>query len=255
MIRQSLITLALIGAASFAAHAATISHRYSFNSDGNLTDSVGGNNGVLVNGATVVAASGGLVLPGIGTGPGASHMGFSSTIGIAASYGVTGATVESWYTDSGSGTWSKLFTFGSAVAGQEWALTNRRGNGETSGIDRFGSHQIGFDIPQGVEHHVAISVAADGTMSAWLDGSQLFDNLATNPLSNITTEVESIGSTAWGDPGHLGSVNEFRIWSGTMTAAQVAQSRALGPNQLIPEPAVVILIGLVGLLGFRRRRA
>lgn len=238
-----------------AASAATLSHRYSFN--GNTTDSAGTNNGILLNGATVTATS--LSLPGGGAGatPGGGtspNMGFSAAIGIGANYGATGVTVETWYTDTGSSNWAKLFTFGTSAAGQEFAFTNARADTGNAAPDRNGAHTFGFRPSLNVEHHLVISLAQDGNMNAWLDGVQALTDVATNPISNIGTQVESIGATAWGDPGQLGTVNEFRIWSGELTGAEVAQNLALGPNSLVPEPTEAALLGLGTLLSLRRRR-
>ena len=243
------ISTGLIFTASVAS-AATLSHRYSFN--GNTTDSVGGNNGILNNGAIVTATS--LSLSG---GPGAGgtvqNMGFSSVVGIGANYGGTGVTVETWYTDSGSSQWGKLFTFGSASDGLEFAVTNQHAAG--TAVDRNGAKQFGFRAALGVEHHLVISVASGGNLNTWLDGSQVITNVATNPLSNVTSSTESIGATAWNDPGHFGLVNEFRIYNGELTGAEVTQNFALGPNSLVPEPAGAALLGLGTLLTLRRRRA
>ncbi len=233
-----------------AAGAATLSHRYSFN--GTTTDSVGGNNGVLNNGATVTATS--LSLSG-GPGGGASvqNMGFSAAVGIGANYGGTGVTVETWYTDAGTGQWGKLFTFGRAQEGFEFAFTDAHA-GANNSVDRNGAKTFGFRATLGVEHHLAISLAQDGNLNAWLDGAQVLTDVATNPISNVGSETESIGATAWGDPGHFGEVNEFRIWSGELTGAEVSQNLALGPNSLVPEPAGAALLGLGTLLTLRRRR-
>ena len=78
-------------------------------------------------------------------------------------------------------------------------------------------------------------VADDGTTNLWVDGTKEIDSLATNPLSGVVTNTESIGATAWNDPGHLGRVNEFRIWSGVLTDAEVQENLAAGPN-VIPIP-------------------
>ena len=245
----TLLTIAVVTAGSFTASAATISNRYSFNGD--TTDSVGGNTGILNNGAIVTATS--LSLSG-GPGAGGSvqNMSYSSVVGIGANYGGTGVTVESWYTDSGTSQWGKLFTFGSASNGQEFALTSQHANG--TAVDRNGANQFNFRAAIGVEHHLVITVASTGNLNTWLDGTQVFTNVATNPLSNVTSATESIGATAWNDPGHFGEVNEFRIYHGELTGAEVAQNLALGPNSLVPEPAGIALLGLGTLLSLRRRR-
>ncbi len=234
-----------------AAGAATLSHRYSFNGD--TIDSAGGNNGVLLNGAAVTATS--LTLSG-GPGAGASvqNMGFSATVGIGSNFGATGVTVETWYTDNGSGNWAKLFTFGSPAAGQEFAYTNARADTGFAAPDRNGATTFGFRPSLVDEHHLVISVAAGGNMNAWVDGTQVLTDIGTNPLSNVTSSTESIGATAWNDPGHNGTVNEFRIWSGELTNTEVQQNLLLGPNSLVPEPTGLALLGLGSALLLRRRR-
>jgi hypothetical protein len=245
----TLLTVAAVFTSMLSAQAATLSHRYSFN--GNTNDTAGGNNGVLLNGATLTATS--LSLPGGGSGAGAPNMGFTSPVGIGTNFGVSGVTVESWYTDAGSGNWAKLFTFGSAAVGQEFAFTNARADTGNAAPDRNGAQTFGFRPSIGTEHHLVISVGSSGNMSAWLDGAQVLNNVATNPISNVTTATESIGATAWADPGHFGEVNEFRIWSGELTNAEVAQNFALGPN-VIPEPVISALFGTGALMLLRRRR-
>jgi len=253
-----LLTIAAFSAVT-SAQAATLSHRYSFN--GNTADSVGGNNGVLFNGASVSGSE--LILPGTGTGAGAANMGFSSLVNIGGNFGATGVTLETWYTDSGTGTWGKLFTFGSAAAGPEIAFTNFRGGGDLApGIDRNGNHFLASypggsntRISLGVEHHLVLTIDAAGLTNVWVDGNQEITNLATNALSNVTSSTESIGATAWNDPGHFGNVNEFRLWRGELSNAEVQQNRALGPNALVPEPVGAALLGLGTLLVLRRRRA
>lgn len=244
------IVAAAVCSAGLNTEAATLSHRYSFNGD--TTDSVGGNNGVLRNGATVTATS--LSLSGgPGSGAAVQNMGFSSLVNIGGNFGATGVTVETWYTDAGTGNWGKLFTFGSANAGQEFAYTHARADTGNAAPDRNGAHTFGFRPSLGNEHHLVISLAQDGNMNAWLDGAQVLTDVTTNPIVNITTSTESIGATAWGDPGHRGEVNEFRIWSGELTGGEVTQNFVLGPNSLIPEPTGTALLGLGGIIALRRR--
>lgn len=250
MKKTILLNSALLIAAAATTSAATLAHRYSFDVGSELVDSVGGNTGVLVNSASV--SGGSLILDGAGTGVGASSMQFSSTVDIGGNFGATGVTIETWYTDNNSGTWAKLFTFGTNSAGSELAFTNTRSNTSRSGLDRNGNTDLSFRPAINTEHHLVVSVASDGTTNLWVDGVQEFTNIATNALSNVVNSTESIGSTAWNDPGHTGEVNEFRIWSGELTNAEVQANLALGPDT-IPEPAGIALFSL-GLLTMLRRR-
>lgn len=211
---------------------ATVVNRWSFDID--TTDSVGGNTGVLTD-ATV--DKGQLVLTGIGVGPNGNRMTFTNPIGIGPNFGGMddeGVTLETWYTDTGTGTWGKLFQFGRDEAGFEVGFTHARGGAlPESGIDRDGAKGFGELVAPNEEHHLVITVSVDGNMNAWVDGEKKVTNSDTNDLSNVGTEFEALGATSWGDPGMTGTINEFRIWSGNLTDFEVSQNLASGPD-LIP---------------------
>lgn len=206
--------------------AATLAHRWSFNND--TTDSVGGISGILQSGASLSSSQ--LLLPGNGTSTNANRMTFSSPINIGGNFGDTGVTIESWYTDTGTGTWGKLFQFGNNSAGQELAYTHTRGNGQQSGVDRGGAQLLGEQVTQDEEHHLVITVSSDGNLNTWVDGVQKLTNVNTNNLVNVNTNFEAIGATSWGDPGMRGTVNEFRIYEGELTAEEVASNLSSGPD-------------------------
>lgn len=207
--------------------AATLAHRWSFND--NTTDTIGGVSGILQGGASLSTSQ--LILPGSGTSRNANRMTFASPINIGGNFGSAGVTIETWYTDTGTGTWGKLFQFGNNSAGQELAYTHTRGNGQQSGVDRSGAQLLGEQVTQNEEHHLVITVSPDGNLNTWVDGEQKLTNVNTNNLSNVTTGFEAIGATSWNDPGMRGSVNEFRIYEGELTAAEVATNLSSGPNQ------------------------
>ena len=233
------------------ANGATLAHRYSFDTD--TTDSVGGNTGILAGGATI--SSGQLTLTGLGASTAANRMTFTNPVDIGSNFGATGVTIETWYTDAGTGTWGKLFQFGNNAAGQELAFTHTRGNGEQTGVDRDGAQLLNEQVSQNIQHHLAITIAQDGNLNTWIDGNQTLTDIDTNDLSNISTNFEAIGATSWGDPGMNGSVDEFRIWSGELSAAEVATNLASGPGSIVPEPSGLLLTLAGGLLVLRRRRA
>ena len=52
-----------------------------------------------------------------------------------------------------------------------------------------------------------------------------------------------------------GSVNEFRIWDGTLSGDDVAANLALGPDSVVPEPGSSVLLAFGSLLLLRRRRS
>ncbi|MGC6467863.1 MAG: LamG-like jellyroll fold domain-containing protein [Akkermansiaceae bacterium] len=213
---------------TFPLSAATLAHRWSFDTD--PADSVGGNTGILNDGATI--NDGQLQLTGLGSSTTANRMSFTNPVDIGGNFGASGVTIESWYTDTGTGTWGKLFQFGNNVAGQELAYTHTRGNGQQSGIDRDGAQLLGEQVTQNEEHHLVITVSPDGNLNAWVDGEQKLTDIDTNDLSNVNTTFEAIGATSWGDPGMTGSVNEFRIWSGELISSDVVANGAAGPDEV-----------------------
>jgi len=224
----SLLQVLLLSFLGGSAHSATLAHRWSFDLD--PTDSVGGNTGILEGGATITPGQ--LTLTGLGSSVDANRMTFTSPIDIGTNFGPTGVTIETWYTDTGTGTWGKLFQFGNNAVGEELAYTHTRGNGEMSGIDRDGAKLLGEQVSQNEEHHLVITVSTDGNLNAWVDGERKLTDTDTNDLSNVNTTFEAIGATSWGDPGMTGSVNEFRIYEGELTPLEVAASTEAGPDEL-----------------------
>ena len=123
------------------------------------------------------------------------------------------------------------------------AYTNRRGGGQTSGIDRDGAKLLGFDVSQNEEHYLAITVSPDGNLNGYLDGQPLptIVNVNTNDLANVTSTSEFLGESAWNDPEHLGTIEEFRIWRGELSATQTAGNFQLGPDVISSVPASFVI--------------
>lgn len=229
---KRLPSISLLLLACTAVQGATLSHRWSFETD--TSDSVGGNTGILNLGATV--SDGQLQLEGLGSGVDGNGMTFTTPLDIGGNYSATGVTIESWYTDSGTGTWGKLFHFGNNVAGEELAFTHMRGNGENTGVDRGGARLLNEQVSIGDEHHLVITIASDGNLNAWVDGVKKLTDVASGDLSGVNTTHEAIGATNWNDPGMSGSVNEFRVWSGELTTSEVLANNSAGPDEIVENP-------------------
>tara|TARA_B100000959_G_scaffold138493_1_gene145556 strand:+ start:8228 stop:11776 length:3549 start_codon:yes stop_codon:yes gene_type:complete len=230
--RHSILLLTLLSVATVnLAHAATLANRWSF--DGDTSDSVGGNTGVLVGGASVTGGQ--LVLAPTTNGPSADSMGFTSTLDIGGTHGASGVTFETWYTDSGSGAWAKLFSFGNGTGGHNIIFNPQRGGGGQGLIQYRGlpDQDFGPRPDLGVEHHIALTISPEGVLNAWLDGNQIQENRDGESLSALPNSWERIGASNWGDAGLNGSVNEFRIWDGELTEDEVTANLAAGPD-IIP---------------------
>ncbi|HWD94348.1 MAG TPA: LamG-like jellyroll fold domain-containing protein, partial [Verrucomicrobiae bacterium] len=214
---------------------ATLTHRYSFNSD--ASDSVGGANGTLM--GTAAISGGQLVLDGSA----GCYLDLpGGQINIATNPAVT---FDAWVTFGDATTWAELFGFGNTNGGngvnniacvpcaegggfRNWGLTENLPNGRTPswshGWADFTAHiTVVLDPPTG-----ALSVYRDGVL-------EIAEYDATALISTIATNYAFIGRSFFSaDPYLPASVNEFRIYSGALTPAQVAlvQQGGVGSTSL-----------------------
>ncbi len=231
-----------------------LEHRYSFTNG--TQDSVGGPswNGTLVNGATV--SGGQLQLANLNqSGGNVQYM--QMPAGILPS---TDATIEEWFTSNGSNGWARGFDFGNGP-GQNLFFTPVSGPGDSRVILNNGGGETGptgaSTLNDNTQYMVAAVVSDTAhTISYYINGS-LFATTSegTNTLAALNDVANYLGRSQYGDPGLVGSVNEFRIYNGAATSNQIFQDYQAGPTNT-PEPSSVLLlaVGAVGLLIARRRR-
>jgi hypothetical protein len=264
-----LSTVALVS----SANAASLEHRYDFNT---INDTVGTANGALVGTATI--SGGALVTDGgngavngtwSGTGP-------RMTVDGSAVSGLTGAfTVEDWFTCTTN--WPKfdtLYSFSNSTidnyllatpvrGGDPWqSSVAMRGAGGTAtgGWDYF-ANGIYLDTPS---LHQTVATYDGTTLTYYVDG--VLANYAslpatvTNPGFNLSTltSIGINGGSPYGDPTLTGTTYDFRIYSGALSADQVASVYALGSDAsnaaisavAVPEPSTIMLLvsGIFGLL-------
>lgn len=87
-------------------------------------------------------------------------------------------------------------------------------------------------------------------MDGQLVGSNNSMSLAPGDLSGFPNNY--LGKSQYDNPYLDGSINEFRIWSGALTAEEVAAHEVLGPGTVVPEPAgasLFIVFGMALLAG------
>jgi hypothetical protein len=211
---------------------AVLAHRYSFN-DGTANDSVGGANGTLMGNAT--ASGGKLVLDGsAGTYvdlPGAK-------INIATN---TAVTFETWVSFGDVGTWAYLFGFGNTNNGggvgqiacvprsdgggfHHWGITENFSGGQTVSWAHGWSNLT--------THITCVVDPPTSTISIYRDGVlEIARYDASAPLSLVPTNYVFLGRSFYDpDPYLQASIDEFRIYSGALTPAQVALTQKNGPN-------------------------
>ncbi|HEY1789947.1 MAG TPA: LamG-like jellyroll fold domain-containing protein [Verrucomicrobiae bacterium] len=223
-----------------------LTHRYSFTSD--ASDSIGGANGTLMGDATV--SGGQLVLDG-SSGcfldlPGAD-------INIATN---TSVTIEAWVTFNDPSTWAYLFGFGNtnngAGVGQigcvpcaqaggyiHWGITENQSGGATVGWAHGWNNAT--------MHITSVVDPTTGTISIYRDGVlEVTQGGANNPLSDTPTNWAYLGHSFYSaDPYLSASIDEFRIYNGALTPAQVAMTQLSGPNSANFNPGALQSIVVV----------
>lgn len=226
---------------------ATLLNRYSFTANAN--DSVGGANGTLLGGASV--SGGAVALNGSG-----AYVDLPN--GIIA--GSTDLTIEAWVTDNGSGNWARICDFGFSTAGE--------GNGGTGTNYLFltpqsgsGSLRVGMvvnslggevtvdwpatPLPDGVQKHVVFTLSG-GTQTArlYVDGTLVGENTSFGytPAQLGNTFNNWLGRSQFGADSYFnGSIAEFRIYDGALTAAEVQQDFSAGPEVVLNSGPVSFL--------------
>lgn len=236
---QSAQTLTVVSAA--------LTHRYSFNDPTNATsvaDSIGGAawNGML-NGDAALNGSN-VVLDGIN-----AYVQLPS--GIISGY--SALTIETWVSFGANANWARLWDFGDQ---------NSSGNGNSSIYftphNGSGGSQMTIFNP-GPNSNVALSTNLDNVSEIQIAGvyagtyMELYFNGVpvgrTAPVSPALTEIidtnSYIGKSMFNaDPYLVGSVDEFRIYQGALSAGQVSSDFAAGPGTIpTPAPQLGISVG------------
>ena len=156
---------------------------------------------------------------------------------------------------------------GDGGAGNDFRVTTNGVAGPEGFVDAPGD---GTDLQPGFEEHVIAvfdqSGGLPGTLTVYRNGAlygsaTIANNLDLAAMATafpITTAADVniwLGRSQWPDALLDASVNELRIYSHALTAAEAAANNGVGPNTVVPEPATCVL-AVVGLAGvaWRRRR-
>ncbi len=277
----AIVSVALVS----SANAASLLHRYDFNT---TNDTVGTANGTLV--GTAGLAGGALVTNGNNGGVN-GQWGLNNarmTLDPSAVSGITGSfTIEDWFTcTTGWPKWDTLYAFsdgsdpGSQGASYLLGAPVRGYSPWPSGIAVVGAGGIsrpavGWDLAMegiyldtpGVHQTVltydgaAFRYYVDGALSAFgIGGGPVSDpgfNLSLLPQIGLN------GGSPFPDPVLTGSTFDYRIYSDALSADQVASVYNLGSdasnsaiNLVVPEPSTIVLLvtGIFGLLYTRIRK-
>jgi glucuronoarabinoxylan endo-1,4-beta-xylanase len=211
-----------------------LAHRYSFSELGGLSvaDSVGGPGwaGTLPGGGTF--SSGQLTLAS------SAQQYVSLPAGILSTF--SNCTIEVWVRLNSTANWSRVFDFGNSTTSYMF-LTPQ--NGSTSRV-RFaittsgasGERQIEGTsaLAAGVWYDVAVTLSGN-TGVLYVNGVPVGTNnaMTLKPSSLGSTVNNYLGKSQYSDPYLNGLMDEFRIYSVALSAAELAATFALGPNQVL----------------------
>ena len=211
----------------------TLLHRYSFN-DGTASDSVGGSAyaGSLMAGATVTSYQATFST---------SDQYVNLPSGLFGSY--TAVSVEAWVTTGVNSAWTRVFQFGANVvsAGTNTnSILVQRDSSNAIVLSWYNSAgtQSGFISSAPFDSQTSLHVVV--TISAG-DNARLYINRVlqgTTPAVVNSIPLPSvfyISKSFDGNPGLVGSVNEFRIWGGVLSATDIATRYSQGPGEIHSE--------------------
>jgi alpha-L-fucosidase len=232
-------------------------HRYRFNetSGTNCADSVGGAgwSGTLQGGAQF------------------NGQGQVTLTGVSGTYvklpgnllaGLTNVTIEAWVTNAASPDNVALFSFDDGLqdgvgGGYLRFVLHDSGNARNflELASSSGSPKLACSQGLGGQtvHVACVYNPAAGVMAIYTNGVLEVSQASSVPLSAVSTNLAALGRSPWsGDPWLAGSLDEFRIYNGALTASQIAAAQALGPDQLPATVGPSVPAGLTAAAGSAR---
>jgi hypothetical protein len=234
-------------AATFSPTLGSLVHRYSFGETGGNTvaDSVGGPvwAGTLPNSGTL--SGGQLALSG-------ALQYASLPSGIVS--GLSNVTLMAWVNLASVNYWSRLFDFGNNTTSYLY-LTPRNGFDYTM---RFSISTSGAGGEQKINCPVAVDPGAWHQVAVTLNGNVgilYLDGVAVGTNASLTLNPSSLGSTtqnylgrsqSGSDPYLPGALGEFRIYNAALSAAEIAASAVIGPDQLLSPDSPQLNLAMSG---------
>lgn len=199
-------------------------HHWSFESDG--SDSVGGADAVLHNGASI--AGGALVLDGV---DGYAELPIAATLSS-----LTDVSVEMWVTWAGDRSWERFFDFGTGTA-VNWFMTpsaSQTGKPRvaitTGGNPGEQSTDAPDWFPSDTRTHVVFTLDGDGASNQsrlYIDGALVAGQSFASPLDpaelGALTNIWLGRSQYESDPYLEGSIDELILYGGVLGDLQVLE--------------------------------
>ena len=229
-----LIFSLLVCLSASATYPATLTHRYSF--DTNAGDSIGGADGVLQGNAYVT--NGVLVLDGTNSSVQLPNDLFTNYDSVS---------LELWFTNGAlTSPHAQLYTFSGTNGSMSYSLSGQ-------GIYYLGTASNVVNLPApavaGTVHLLWTQDSAAQTACLYVNGilaSETTNFVFTPALIGSTSRnyVGGIGSTSIAS-NFQGSILEFRTYQGTLTPLEAAVSDAVGPEQTQLDPGALQDVRLI----------
>jgi hypothetical protein len=240
---RTVVMLLLLQMATTSAFSQTMLHRWSFTND--VTDSIGGADGSLIGDAYI--QDGAVVLDG----------NYPTFVDLPRDLvtNLTSFTFETWVTWNGGNIWQRIFDFGNSTLGPgvpQYEISSiimtpsvNLSPGNPAGIGTF-VHPAGNilyfysenftpnPLPPGFLHHLVWTYDQMNTTSTlYLDGNlvSVNPNQTRTPADVGPTDNCWLGHSQYFlDPDFNGSISEFRIYEGALSAATVSANYTNGPD-------------------------
>jgi len=222
----------------------SLAHRYSFTTDAH--DSIGTAHGTLNGNAQVINDA--LVLDGTG--------GTFVQLPSGLVSGASAVTLEFWATYGANGNWSRVFDFGktNGVNGQNFLFFSpHTGTGTHQFTMSTGSGTRTEDVAGTLDgqtmHTVCIADPANGYTAIYTNGVLQNEVNGTLPaLSTVSSGASYIGRSLFSADAWLNaSIDEFRIYHGRLTPAEIAADAANSPDALAMQVNIASSNSLSGL--------
>ena len=264
-------TVCLIFAVAAAPAHGAMTHKYTFNDDGQVLDSVGTVNGTLVHGAAVTG--GRLVFdPLINNGTNTSVLTGQYVTLPTNILHTTSFTIESWVRWDGGSAWQRIIDMGHPVPSgsntiaQGFIILSFNGAlrpiGQISLASWGGASDTDFVTSSaifttGLDHMITYAHNGQtGVDNIWID------NNLRGTTTGVVVDAALANYTAFYfgrsqfdvDPFFHGSMNEIRTFDNVLTNSQVLVDYIAGPTP-VPEPAAALIFAIAGpALMVRRNR-
>ena len=213
-----------------------IAHRWSFN--GNLTDSVTGNDATWAKG-DVTYNEGGTAARLTGTAKDTSYIELGPNKVPSDS-----ATFEFWATIRTRRVWTKLFSLGRDTSNVICFTFNRDSDSGVSGLDVPGTSLLTGTgtLAANTPYYIVLTFAHNADGSTTVKGLCLnattkatigsFERNVANwsLVDRVDQKYFAIGHSFWGDWDAIADVDEVRVWRGALDDTAIALSAQKGPD-------------------------